>query len=101
MLILTSLASGPKHGYALAKDIRDFAGVELGPGTLYGAITRLEERGLIEPCGDDERRRPYQLTGVGRTELARTVQQMGAVANEGATRLGLRLLGPPGSVGYA
>jgi DNA-binding PadR family transcriptional regulator len=46
-LILTSLASGPKHGYALLLDIEEFAGVRLGPGTLYGAISRLEQRGLI------------------------------------------------------
>ena len=67
VLILTSLAGGPKHGYALTKDIEQFAGVTLGPGTLYGAITRLEERGLIEPeaVGSDERRRPYRITGTG------------------------------------
>ena len=38
MLLLTSLADGPKHGYALVKDIEQFAGVTLGPGTLYGAL---------------------------------------------------------------
>ncbi len=43
VLIMTSLASGAKHGYALARDIEQFAGVTLGPGTLYGAITALEE----------------------------------------------------------
>ena len=48
VLILTSLSSGPKHGYALTKDIEGFAGVRLGPGTMYGAITRHEQRGLIE-----------------------------------------------------
>ncbi|HEY5439629.1 MAG TPA: PadR family transcriptional regulator, partial [Acidimicrobiales bacterium] len=56
LLILTSLAGGPKHGHALAKDVQSFAGVVLGPGTLYGAITRLEERGLIEPLDTDDRR---------------------------------------------
>ena len=48
VLILVSLADGPKHGYALQQDIEAFAGVRLGPGTLYGAISRLEQRGLIE-----------------------------------------------------
>ena len=62
VLILTSLASGTKHGYALAQDIKEFAGVELGPGTLYGAIARLEERGLISPMPGAERRRPYEIT---------------------------------------
>jgi len=65
VLLLTSLASGPKHGYALSKDVEDFCGRHLSPGTLYGAITRLEELGLIEPLEDVERRRPYRLTTNG------------------------------------
>ena len=94
VLILTSLASGPKHGYALARDIEAFSGAELGPGTLYGAITRLEERGLIEPLEQDQRRRPYRLTAAGRAELAAAVRELGAIANEGAQRLGIPLLAP-------
>jgi DNA-binding PadR family transcriptional regulator len=92
LLILTSLASGPKHGYALARDIERFSGAALGPGTLYGAITRLEERGLIEPLEQQQRRRPYRLTAAGRAELAATVRELGAIANEGAQRLGIPLL---------
>ena len=49
LLVLASLAEGDKHGYAMMEDIERFAGVRLGPGTLYGAITRLEERGWIGP----------------------------------------------------
>ena len=49
LLVLASLADGEKHGYAMMEDIQRFAGVRLGPGTLYGAITRLEERGWIRP----------------------------------------------------
>ncbi|HWD54911.1 MAG TPA: PadR family transcriptional regulator [Acidimicrobiales bacterium] len=91
VLILTSLAAGPKHGYALTKDIEEFAGVNLGPGTLYGAIARLEERGLIapEPAGEDERRRPYRITGAGRVALEAAVRQMRTLSDVGATRLGL------------
>jgi len=91
VLILTSLAGGPKHGYALTKDIELFAGVTLGPGTLYGAIARLEERGLIEPepVGSDERRRPYRITGTGRVALEAAVHEMRKLADEGATRLGI------------
>ena len=91
VLILTSLADGPRHGYALTKDIERFAGVTLGPGTLYGAIARLEERGLIEPepVGADQRRRPYRITGEGRVALERAVREMRALADEGAARLGL------------
>jgi DNA-binding PadR family transcriptional regulator len=61
VLILTSLASGPKHGYALLLDIEEFAGVRLGPGTLYGAIGRLERRGLIQAIRPAGRTRPYRL----------------------------------------
>ncbi len=98
LLILTSLAAGPKHGYALTKDIEQFAGVSLGPGTLYGAIARLEERGLIEPEpeGRDARRRPYRITASGRVALADAVQAMRSLADVGAVRLGLRGLGAVG-----
>ncbi len=89
VLILTSLASGSKHGYALTKDIEEFAGVTLGPGTLYGAITRLEERGLIEPVPADERRRPYRITAAGRSALAAAVRDMRTLSDVGASRLGL------------
>jgi len=87
VLILTSLASGPKHGYALAQDIQGFAGVQLGPGTLYGAIARLEERGLIEPAGEEARRRPYRLTAAGNEALGETLAQLRAVVDEGTARL--------------
>jgi DNA-binding PadR family transcriptional regulator len=89
ILILTSLASGPKHGHALSKDIEAFAGVALGPGALYGAITRLEERGLIEPLEGDDRRKPYRITSAGSTALASAVADMRRIADVGATRLGL------------
>ena len=91
VLILTSLAAGAKHGYALSKDIEEFAGVVLGPGTLYGAITRLDERGLIEPVGTDERRRPYRITASGRRALAGAVRDMQVLADVGASRLGIAL----------
>ena len=91
VLILTSLAAGPKHGHALAKDIEEFAGVCLGPGALYGAITRLEERGLIEPLKTDDRRRPYRITGAGSAALAEVVAAMRQIADVGALRLGLTL----------
>ena len=63
-LILSSLAEGPKHGYALTKDIERFADVRLAPGTLYEALSRLEGQGLIESVESDDRRRPYKLTAV-------------------------------------
>jgi DNA-binding PadR family transcriptional regulator len=91
VLILTSLASGSKHGYALTKDIEAFAGVTLGPGTLYGAIARLDERGLIEAQASDDRRRPYRITAAGRAALASAVRDMRVVADEGAARLGIAM----------
>src|SRR5215472_11343040 len=63
VLILTSLARGPAHGYAIVKDVEELAGVHLGPGTLYAAISRLEARGLIEALEPRQRRRPYRITG--------------------------------------
>ena len=89
LLILTSLAEGPKHGHALAKDVATFAGVTLSPGALYGAITRLEERGLIEPLESDDRRRPYQITGAGATALRDALAEMRHIADVGAARLKL------------
>jgi DNA-binding PadR family transcriptional regulator len=95
VLILTSLAAGSKHGHALAKDIEAFAGVSLGPGALYGAITRLEERGLIEPLQSEDRRRPYRITSAGSAALADIVTDMRRISDVGASRLGLTL-GTPG-----
>jgi DNA-binding PadR family transcriptional regulator len=87
LLILTSLSSGPKHGHALLLDIDAFAGVRLGPGTLYGAITRLEERGLIEPLDSDARRRPYRLTAAGTRALADSLAGLRRILDAGTTRL--------------
>jgi DNA-binding PadR family transcriptional regulator len=89
ILILTSLAGGPKHGHALSKDIEGFAGVVLGPGALYGAITRLEERGLIEPLESDDRRRPYRISATGSAYLSEAVVEMQRLADEGARRLAI------------
>lgn len=91
VLILTSLASGAKHGYALLLDIEEFAGVRLGPGTLYGAIARLEERGLIEPLAAEGRTRPYRLTAGGSAELERTLAELRTIVDEGTARLQARL----------
>jgi len=76
VLILTSLASGEKHGYALSKDIESFAGVVLGPGTLYGAIARLEERGLIDQHRATIAASPYRITAGGRAALSAALEQM-------------------------
>jgi DNA-binding PadR family transcriptional regulator len=90
LLILTSLATGSKHGHALSKDIESFAGVRLGPGTLYGAITRLEEAGLIEPLPSDDRRRPYRLSAAGSAALSEMLAEMRQVVEIGEARLDLQ-----------
>ena len=88
VLILASLAEGDKHGYAMMEDIELFAGVRLGPGTLYGAITRLEERGWIGPVKTrDERRQPYRITAAGQEYLAEQLASLNRVVKTGLGRL--------------
>jgi len=86
-LILSSLADGAKHGYALTKDIEQFAGVRLAPGTLYEALSRLEGQGLIEAVASDDRRRPYQLTAAGAEALRVHLADQRRVADVGLKRL--------------
>jgi len=90
VLILTSLADGPKHGYALVQDVQDFSGVLLGPGTLYGALDRLEATGLIEALPSDERRQPYRITLAGRAALVAHLDALERISTAGRLRLGFR-----------
>ncbi len=87
LLILISLADGPKHGYAMTIDIEAISGQRPGPGTLYGAITRLEERGWIEPLPADDRRRPYRLTRAGQLVLRARLESLAAVTRVARSRL--------------
>jgi DNA-binding PadR family transcriptional regulator len=88
LLILASLAGGDKHGYAMMDDIQKFAGVRLGPGTLYGAITRLEQRGWIRPLKSaDDRRQPYTLSAAGRKYLEEQLSGLSQVVRTGLKRL--------------
>ena len=84
---MTSLADGPKHGYAITTDVEEFAGVHLGPGTLYGALARLESKGLIEALPAEDRRRPYRLTADGSTALEHELRKLQAVTTRGLARL--------------
>jgi DNA-binding PadR family transcriptional regulator len=85
--ILLALADGERHGYGIMLEVRERTDgrVRLGPGTLYGAIKRLKEGGVIEESGqrpdpgetsDDERRRYYRLTGFGGEVLAAEVERL-------------------------
>jgi DNA-binding PadR family transcriptional regulator len=87
LLVLTSLADGPKHGYAITQDVEQMAGVRLGPGTLYGALSRLEGNGLIEGLPTEDRRRPYRLTTTGSDVLAERLASIERVAQTGLDRL--------------
>lgn len=87
LLILVSLAGGEKHGYAMIEDIEQLSGMRPGPGTLYGALARLERRGWIEALESDDRRRPYRLTGAGATALNEQLSNMQEFAVTGLQRL--------------
>ena len=89
VLILTSLADGSKHGYALIQDIKGFAGLQLGPGTLYGALDRLERMGLIEALPAEDRRQPYRITAAGVAALRAHLDAIERVSTIGRLRLGL------------
>ena len=86
-LILSSLAEGAKHGYALTKDVEEFAGVRLAPGTLYEALARLESQGMIEALEAEDRRRPYRLTAAGAAALRAHLAAQRRVTDTGLRRL--------------
>lgn len=87
LLILSSLAEGPKHGYAMMEDILAFSGTHLEPGTLYGALTRLERHGWIEALPPQDRRRPYRITAEGLQVLREQLQTMRSIVSVGLDRL--------------
>jgi DNA-binding PadR family transcriptional regulator len=90
LLILTSLADGDKHGYALMQDIESFADTRLGPGSLYGALERLADDGLVVALPPDDRRRPYRMTGLGAEVLEQELRAKAELARIGLRRLGSR-----------
>jgi len=88
LLILVSLSDGPKHGYAIMQDVEAGTGRPMGAGTLYAALARLEEQGLIEPMAPVDRRRPYRLTAVGASNLAEQLRGLSEYAQQGLRQLG-------------
>jgi len=89
VLVLTSLAGADRHGYALIKDIESFSGVALSPGTLYGALAKLEADGFVQRLPADDRRYPYRLTPAGRTALAERLAESARIASLGLERIAL------------
>ena len=87
LLVLASLASGPKHGHAMIEDIASLCGTRLGPGTLYGAIARLEQLGWIKPLPAEERRQPYRITVEGQRVLHAKLTTLHKFAKIGLGRL--------------
>lgn len=87
LLVLASLANGPKHGHAMIEDIARLCGTRLGPGTLYGAIARLEQQGWIEPLAPEERRQPYRITAAGLRVLGARLATLQQFTRAGLERL--------------
>jgi DNA-binding PadR family transcriptional regulator len=92
LLILTSLADQPRHGYALLKDIQTISGgrVRLSTGTLYGALRRLLEDGWIERFAQADTSRDkqaYRLTPAGRSQLQQELARMKQLTRAAGARL--------------
>ncbi|MFC4068878.1 PadR family transcriptional regulator [Actinoplanes subglobosus] len=81
-LILAALAGEPRHGYGIVRTVADLSGgeVKLRPGTLYGALDRLTEQGLIEPDREEavegRLRRYYRLTTDGASALGAEIERL-------------------------
>ena len=97
--IMLALAGGAKHGYAIKLDVetRTDGDVRLGPGTLYEAIQRLEETGLVSEAagtepgnGQEAQRRYYKLTDRGWKTLTTEVRQLGRVVDQARAHARLR-----------
>ncbi len=72
------------------EDVQDFCGTLLEPGTLYGAIARLEQRGWIEPLPAEDRRRPYRITAAGVAALREQIATMERIVTTSRARLALK-----------
>ena len=93
--ILLALAGGERHGYGIMREVREGTDgmIRLGPGTLYTAIKRLLEGGLIEESGerpdtemDDQRRRYYRLTDFGQRVITAEVERLEEVVRKARTQ---------------
>jgi DNA-binding PadR family transcriptional regulator len=87
VLVLLALSDGPKHGYAISADVLEQTGIKLGPGTLYGSLVKLVERGLAAPLASDDRKRPYEITDSGRAALAAQLASWSRILDAGKARL--------------
>ena len=103
LYILAALARAECHGYGIARDAEELSDgrVRLTAGTLYGALNRLTDDGLVEPAGEQQvqgrRRRYYRLTAAGQTALAEEVERLRSTA----AVLGARLTSARTATGLA
>jgi len=97
--ILLALADGERHGYSIMTEVGERTGgaVRLGPGTLYGSVKRMLASGLIDEhtpkrrgADDDERRRYYRLTSLGRAVATAEAARLEELVNQARRK---RLLG--------
>jgi DNA-binding PadR family transcriptional regulator len=86
LVVLTCLADGPKHGYAILQESASL-GFPLSVGTLYGSLNRLERLGLIEAEASVDRRRPYRLTDTGVGHLRSRLASLNRVVRYGVRKL--------------
>ena len=100
--ILLTLADGERHGYAIAQEVEETTDgqIRMGPGTLYGSIQRMLNASLIEEtpqrrrsAHDDERRRYYRITALGKRALESELQRLSRVVRLAQTK---HLLRDPG-----
>ncbi len=87
VMIMASLAAGPKHGWAIMTDVQAMCSIRLGPGTLYAAISQLEAAGFVQALAADGRRRPYRLTDQGEAALRAQLRVLSGVLTASAHRL--------------
>jgi DNA-binding PadR family transcriptional regulator len=92
LLILTSLADQPRHGYALIQDIQLLSNgrVRMSTGTLFGALRRLLEDGWIERFEQEDtarQKQAYRLTSAGLRQLQIELERMRQLTRAGFARL--------------
>ncbi len=89
--VLVGVAEGPKHGWAIADEIEDRTGRRPQPATLYGTLSRLEERGWIKGLEHEGRRRPFAITATGQAVLRTRLRHLDDLVRDGRRALGLGL----------
>lgn len=85
--VLVTLAGGPKHGWAIGDEVERRTGRRPQPATLYGTLSRLEERGWIAELEPEGRRRPFGITPTGEAALRARLQDLEALVRAGRRAL--------------